>query len=129
MRFNILHFSRQITKESPIFEPVMNEFYAAIYELVKVIPKGKVTTYGAIAAALGKPKGARLVGYAMNACDKSLPAHRVVNRNGMLTGKIHFPGPDEMANRLRADGIQVEKDQILNFEKHFWDPGFEWLSM
>ena len=107
----------------------MNEFYAAIYELVKVIPKGKVTTYGAIAAALGKPKGARLVGYAMNACDKSLPAHRVVNRNGMLTGKIHFPGPDEMANRLIADGIQVENDQIINFEKHFWDPGLEWTSM
>ena len=107
----------------------MNEFYAAIYELVKVIPKGKVTTYGSIAAALGKPKGARLVGYAMNACDKSLPAHRVVNRNGMLTGKIHFPGPDEMANRLIADGIQVENDQIMDFEKNFWDPGQEWTSM
>ena len=107
----------------------MNEFYAAIYELVKVIPKGKVTTYGAIAAALGKPKGARLVGYAMNACDKTLPAHQVVNRNGMLTGKVHFPGPDEMANRLRADGIKVVGDQIIGFENHFWDPGFEWQSM
>ncbi|MEN9333211.1 MAG: hypothetical protein RLY35_391 [Bacteroidota bacterium] len=107
----------------------MNEFYAAIYELVKVIPKGKVTTYGAIAAALGKPKGARLVGYAMIACDKNLPAHRVVNRNGMLTGKVHFPGPEEMANRLRADGIKVVGDQIIGFENHFWDPGFEWQSM
>ncbi len=107
----------------------MNEFYAAIYELVKVIPKGKVTTYGAIAAALGKPKGARLVGYAMNACDKSLPAHRVVNRNGLLTGKVHFPGPEEMANRLRADGLIVDGDQIIDFEKHFWDPAEEWSSM
>jgi methylated-DNA-protein-cysteine methyltransferase-like protein len=65
----------------------------------------------------------------MNACDKTLPAHRVVNRNGMLTGKVHFPGPDEMANRLRADGIEVIGDQIVGFENHFWDPGFEWQSM
>jgi methylated-DNA-protein-cysteine methyltransferase-like protein len=107
----------------------MNDFYSEIYELVLHIPKGKVTSYGAIAIALGKPKGARLVGYAMNLCDKRLPAHRVVNRQGMLTGKMHFGHGEEMANRLRADGIEVIGDQIVNFEKHFWDPSQEWKSI
>ncbi|MEY2937782.1 MAG: methylated-DNA-[protein]-cysteine S-methyltransferase [Bacteroidota bacterium] len=107
----------------------MNDFYSEIYELVLHIPKGKVTSYGAIAIALGKPKGARLVGYAMNFCDKRLPAHRVVNRQGMLTGKMHFGTGEEMANRLRADGIEVIGDQIVNFEKHFWDPSQEWKSI
>jgi methylated-DNA-protein-cysteine methyltransferase-like protein len=107
----------------------MNDFYNDIYELVKLIPEGRVTSYGAIAAALGKPKGARLVGYAMNLCDKRLPAHRVVNRNGMLTGKMHFSHPEEMANRLQAEGTKVENDQVQNFEAIFWDPAIELGSM
>ncbi len=107
----------------------MNDFYSEIYELVRHIPQGKVTSYGAIAIALGKPKGARLVGYAMNLCDKRLPAHRVVNRQGLLTGKMHFGHSEEMANRLRADGIEVDGDQIVHFEKHFWDPSQEWKSI
>jgi methylated-DNA-protein-cysteine methyltransferase-like protein len=107
----------------------MNDFYKDIYELVKLIPNGRVTSYGAIAIALGKPKGARLVGYALNLCDKTLPAHRVVNRNGWLTGKMHFAHPDEMAERLRAEGIVVVNDQIQDFKKHFWDPSTELGSM
>lgn len=103
----------------------MNDFYNDIYELVKHIPEGRVTSYGAIAIALGKPKGARIVGYAMNLCDKNLPAHRVVNRSGLLTGKMHFSGPDEMAERLRAEGIVVINDQIQHFDQHFWDPSTE----
>jgi methylated-DNA-protein-cysteine methyltransferase-like protein len=83
-----------------------------------------VTSYGAIANYLGLKSGARMVGYAMNAShgEKDVPAHRVVNRNGMLTGKHHFSGSNEMEELLKKEGIRVEKDQILDFEAHFWDP-------
>lgn len=95
--------------------------------MAKLVPKGRVTSYGAIAAYIGMKRSARMVGYAMNAShgDPSIPAHRVVNRNGMLTGKHHFSGPDEMQRRLELEGIQVKDDKILNFEKHFWDPSVE----
>lgn len=95
--------------------------------MAKLVPKGRVTSYGAIAAYIGMKRSARMVGYAMNAShgDSSIPAHRVVNRNGMLTGKHHFSGPDEMQRRLELEGIQVKDDKILNFEKHFWDPSVE----
>lgn len=106
-----------------------SEFYEQVWAIVSLIPKGKVTTYGAIANALGSPGASRTVGYAMNACDKTLPAHRVVNRNGWLTGKAHFNPPSSMAERLESEGIIVMNDEIQHFENHFWDPSEAWHSM
>jgi methylated-DNA-protein-cysteine methyltransferase-like protein len=106
-----------------------SEFYEQVWAIVQLIPKGKVTTYGAIARALGSTGASRTVGYAMNACDKSLPAHRVVNRKGMLTGKAHFDPPSAMEERLTAEEITVIQDQIQNFDQHFWDPWEAWQSM
>ncbi len=106
-----------------------SDFFEQVWAIVKLIPTGRVTTYGAIAKALGSPGASRTVGYAMNACDKSLPAHRVVNRKGMLTGKAHFDPPSAMETRLTAEGIVVSQNQIQNFDQHFWDPGREWQSM
>lgn len=102
-------------------------FFDNVYEVVRLIPKGRVTSYGAIAAYIGMKRSARMVGYAMNAShgDKSIPAHRVVNRNGLLTGKNHFGSPTEMQRRLEKEGIKVENDKIVNFDKHFWDPTVE----
>lgn len=99
--------------------------YDAIYDVVRAVPKGRVTTYGAVAAAIGVKSGARMVGYAMNACHNAkpkVPAHRVVNRNGMLTGKHHFNPPELMQQRLEKEGIKVKDDTILNFDKHLWEP-------
>jgi methylated-DNA-protein-cysteine methyltransferase-like protein len=103
------------------------DFNQAVYEIVKMIPKGSVTTYGAIAKALGSAQSSRMVGWAMNASHTlpDVPAHRVVNRNGLLTGKMHFTPPEKMQQLLESEGITVEKDQIVNFEKHFWDPFLE----
>ncbi|MEX1191535.1 MAG: MGMT family protein [Brumimicrobium sp.] len=107
-----------------------SDFFQSVFEIVKLIPKGRVTTYGSIAKALGTPKSSRMVGWAMNASHRnpSVPAHRVVNRNGMLTGKMHFSTPTEMEERLKAEGIKVEKDKILNFQNHFWDVQKEIIS-
>ncbi|MBS1781769.1 MAG: MGMT family protein [Bacteroidetes bacterium] len=105
-----------------------NDIYDAIYQLVRLCPKGRVTSYGAIAAALGAKSGARLVGYAMNNCNKAdlnVPAHRVVNRNGMLTGKHHFRTPSQMQELLEAEGIRVENDTVVEFETVFWNPSKE----
>lgn len=101
-----------------------NDFYLLVYEVVKKIPYGKVTSYGAIAQFLGATRSARIVGYAMNASkkDMSIPAHRVVNRKGMLTGKLHFSGINLMQQLLENEGIKVKNNQIVNFEHHFWDP-------
>ncbi len=95
-----------------------------VYQVVRLIPEGKVTSYGAIANYLGLKSGARMVGYAMNAShtQMDIPAHRVVNRNGVLTGKHHFSHPEEMQQKLEAEGLRIEKDQIQNFKTHFWDP-------
>lgn len=99
-------------------------FFERVYEVVRQIPYGRVTSYGAIARCIGAPQSARMVGWAMNnAHDKpDVPAHRVVNRNGLLTGKHHFPGTDTMQRMLESEGLIVEKDQILNFKDCFWDP-------
>ena len=98
-----------------------------IYEVVRLIPYGRVTTYGAIAKYLGGG-GARMVGWAMNACHGILdiPAHRVVNRNGLLTGKHHFGG-NLMQELLENEGINIEKDQVVDFKKLFWNPSTELL--
>jgi methylated-DNA-protein-cysteine methyltransferase-like protein len=103
-------------------------FFELVYEIVKKVPAGKVTTYGAIARFIGSPQSARMVGWAMNStlrCMEFIPAHRVVNRNGMLTGKHHFRHENLMQELLESEGIKIEKDQIIDFEKHFWDPNKE----
>ena len=102
--------------------------YDAIYAIVRSVPRGRVTSYGAVAAAIGTPSGARLVGYAMNKCHgvkPKVPAHRVVNRNGLLTGKHHFTPPEQMQQLLEKEGIKVDNDQVLDFDKLFWDPMVE----
>lgn len=104
-------------------------FFDDVYEVVKLIPKGRATSYGAIAAYLGTKMSARMVGWAMNAAhsDKSVPAHRVVNSQGLLTGRHHFSPPSAMASRLKKDGVVVVKGKIKDFEKVFWDPSKELL--
>lgn len=105
-----------------------NDFFLQVYEIVKLIPKGRVTTYGAIARYLGTARSSRMVGWAMNQSHKlnlPIPAHRVVNRNGILTGKNHFESPTAMQEKLENEGIVVVNDQIVNFKKHFWDPAVE----
>lgn len=103
-----------------------DNFYENVFDVVKLIPAGRVTSYGAIARYLGTGKSARMVGYALNqSFQMDIPAHRVVNRNGMLTGKIHFPPERSMEDALRAEGMEVIDDQIVNFEKYFWDPTTE----
>ncbi len=100
-------------------------FFELVYEVARQIPKGKVTSYGAIAACLGARSSARMVGWAMNGAHKvrpKVPAHRVVNRNGMLSGKFHFGTPDAMEKLLKKEGIHVKEDTIVDFKKHFWDP-------
>ncbi len=104
------------------------DFFQDVFEVVELIPKGRVTSYGAIAKYLGAAKSSRVVGWAMNASHKSqlqIPAHRVVNRLGMLSGKMHFSNPDEMENRLKEEGHLIVKDQIQNFSSVFWDPSLE----
>ena len=99
--------------------------YEVIYQVVRMIPKGRVTSYGAIAAAIGAASGARMVGYAMNMAHgvkPKVPAHRVVNRNGMLTGKHHFTPPGKMEELLAKEGVKVVDDQIVDFDRLFWDP-------
>lgn len=103
------------------------DFFEAVYDIVRLIPHGKVTTYGAIAQALGSKGAARMVGWAMNACHglSDVPAHRVVNREGMLTGKLHFNPPESMQRKLEEEGIKVVKDQIQQFDQFFWNPSKE----
>lgn len=105
-----------------------SSFFDRVYDVVRQVPYGKVTSYGAIAKYLGSGKSARMVGWAMNAShntEVSVPAHRVVNRNGMLTGKHHFGGPGIMKQLLKNEGIEVIDDKICNFDKVFWDPAKE----
>ncbi len=103
-------------------------FFEQVYEVVKLIPHGRVTSYGAIAAYLGSKGSARMVGWAMNASNSQLnqiPAHRVVNRSGVLTGKHHFGDNSMMRQLLESEGIVVDGDQILDFERVFWNPALE----
>lgn len=104
------------------------DFFADVMDVVRLIPKGRVTSYGAIAKYLGAARSARIVGYCMNrshAVSPKVPAHRVVNRNGLLTGKHHFPDESFMEIALRKEGIIVKDDQIVDYEKLFWDPASE----
>jgi methylated-DNA-protein-cysteine methyltransferase-like protein len=102
-------------------------FYDNVYDVVRQIPKGRVTSYGAIAAYLGSKQSSRIVGYAMMACATAqppVPAHRVLNRQGLLTGKFHFGG-DTMEQLLQGEGIEVKDNQVQNFKALFWDPAIE----
>ena len=105
-------------------KPNANTFYEKVYDLVRRIPFGRVTTYGALAEFLGRKGSARMVGYAMNKAHiyEDVPAHRVVNRNGLLTGKFHFSPPELMEQLLENEGIEVNNDKIVNFKKKFWKP-------
>ncbi len=103
----------------------MSDFFEKVYEVVKQIPPGRVTSYGAIAKYLGAAGSARMVGWAMNASrnyPEFIPAHRVVNRNGLLTGKHHFDNPNAMKELLENEGIKLDGDRIVDFKKYFWDP-------
>ncbi len=99
-------------------------FFERVYEIARKIPYGRVTSYGAIAKALGSGRSARMVGWAMNASHNfdDIPAHRVVNRNGLLTGKHHFHGTNLMQQLLESEGIKVKNNQIVDFDIHFWQP-------
>lgn len=106
-----------------------SNFYDDVYQVVRLIPKGRVTSYGAIAEYLGTKGSSRMVGYAMGASGTAqppVPAHRVVNRNGLLSGKIHFGG-DTMEQLLESEGISVEDNQVQNFKQLFWNPSTELL--
>jgi methylated-DNA-protein-cysteine methyltransferase-like protein len=103
-------------------------FFELVYEVARQIPKGRVTSYGAIANCIGTRLSARMVGWAMNGASKvrpKVPAHRIVNRNGMLSGKHHFGEPDAMEKLLKKEGIKVKDDTIIDFKKLFWDPAEE----
>ena len=110
------------------YTPKTKDFFQNVWDVVRLIPKGRVTSYGAIAKYLGTGGSSRMVGWAMNASHKlseSIPAHRVVNRNGMLTGKMHFSSPIQMQTLLEKEGLLVLDDRIVEFSKVFWDPSNE----
>ena len=103
-------------------------FFEQVFDVVRLIPKGRVTSYGAIAAALGTKLSARMVGWAMNvshAMKPKVPAHRVVNRAGLLTGKMHFAYPEQMQELLEKEGVKIVDDKVVDFDKLFWDPAME----
>jgi methylated-DNA-protein-cysteine methyltransferase related protein len=105
-----------------------NDFFTKVYEVTKCVPYGRITSYGAIARYLGSGRSARMVGWALNVSHNNMefiPAHRVVNRNGLLTGKYHFGNSTTMEQLLQNEGIIIENDRIMNFEEKFWDPAIE----
>jgi methylated-DNA-protein-cysteine methyltransferase-like protein len=107
-----------------------SSFFEQVYDVARLIPRGRVTSYGAIAAYLGTKMSARMVGWAMNGASRltpAVPAHRVVNRNGMLSGKMHFATPTRMEELLVKEKIKVKNDTVVDFEKKFWDPAVELL--
>ncbi|MFT3703986.1 MAG: MGMT family protein [Agriterribacter sp.] len=113
---------------APAKETRKDSFFETVYDVARLIPKGRATSYGAIAAYIGTKLSARMVGWAMNAAGNAkpkVPAHRVVNRNGMLSGKHHFRPPSLMENLLKKEGIKIKNDTIVDFDKVFWDPAKE----
>ncbi|KAA5538205.1 MGMT family protein [Paenimyroides baculatum] len=103
---------------------IEKDFFQRVYEVVQQIPYGKITTYGAIAKKIGAPKSARMVGYALNASamHEDVPAHRVVNRKGLLTGKHHFQGTNLMQQLLENEGVEIKENTVQNFNEYFWEP-------
>lgn len=110
-------------------KPENRNFFEKVYDVAREIPYGRITSYGAIARYLGAARSARMVGWAMNACNgrEDVPAHRVVNRKGLLTGKHHFSGTNLMQQLLESEGVKIKDNRILGFEKLFWDPSDELL--
>ncbi len=122
------HIKKFPGESLPIAVGKNESFFAAVYDVVRQIPKGRVTSYGAIAGALGAKSAARMVGWAMNNAHSmmpSVPAHRVVNRQGRLSGKMHFGDANQMQLLLEKEGIEIKDDAIRNFNNHFWDPAEE----
>jgi methylated-DNA-protein-cysteine methyltransferase-like protein len=120
--------------QPPATPPAERNYFADVHEVVRLVPPGRVTSYGAIAHYLGAKRGSRAVGYALMAAnldaitlqkDAPVPAHRVVNRLGQLTGRHHFPTPTAMQERLEAEGVRVEEDVVVEFKKLYWDPAVE----
>ncbi|MGA9648713.1 MGMT family protein [Pedobacter sp.] len=100
-------------------------FYEQVYEIARLVPKGRVTSYGAIAKSLGAAKSSRMVGHAMafaGTAHPKVPAHRIVNSTGLLTGKFHFSPPELMEELLAKEGVEVKNDKVVNFKKVFWNP-------
>ncbi len=119
---------KSAVKETPKNTIKEYSFFSDVYDVVRQIPKGRVTSYGAIAAYLGTKLSARMVGWAMNAATAAkpkVPAQRVVNRNGMLTGKYHFTTETAMEDLLKKDGVAVKNDTVVDFKERFWDPAIE----
>ena len=119
-----------VKKIPPAFDNTEISFFEKVYQVARLIPKGRVTSYGAIAKYLGSAQSSRMVGWAMNGAHNvkpKVPAQRVVNRVGLLTGKHHFGAPDEMQKLLEKERIIIKNDKVVNFEKHFWDPAIELL--
>ncbi|MDQ3393209.1 MAG: MGMT family protein [Bacteroidota bacterium] len=116
-----------MTKKTLKSKPLQSNFFEDVYKVVKLIPKGRVSSYGTIAKYLGAKGSARMVGWAMNSAHglEDVPAHRVVNRNGLLTAKHHFSNPDEMQTKLEAEGIIIRNDKIISFNNIHWDPSVE----
>ena len=117
-----------LQKTGEVHQPKKHSFFEDVWDVVRLIPKGRVTSYGAIANYLGTGLSARMVGWAMNSAsysDKPIPAQRVLNRNGMLTGKAHFSPPEKMEKMLKKEGIEIENDTVVNLAKYFWDPAIE----
>lgn len=115
-------------KNNKAQKPGADSFFQQVYNVVRLIPLGRVTSYGAIATYLGSGGSSRMVGWAMNGSHRecpAVPAQRVVNRNGLLTGKHHFSSPDMMQELLESEGLQIKNDQVCNFKKVFWDPSKE----
>ncbi len=115
-------------KNTETATPKQHSFFEDVWDVVRQIPKGRVTSYGAVANYLGTKMSARMVGWAMNAAHYAqppVPAQRVVNRNGMLTGKAHFSTPDAMEKMLKKDGVKVENNTVIDFGKLFWNPADE----
>ncbi len=108
-------------------KPTKENFFTDVHEVAKLVPKGRVTSYGAIAAYLGAKSSSRMVGWAMNACHSlpEVPAHRVVNSKGLLSGRHHFATPTRMQELLEAEGVIVKEEQVVDFKKLFWDPAIE----
>jgi len=125
--------AKKVSKKAPAKAPIKDNinkhsFFEDVWDVARQIPKGRVTSYGAIAKYLGTGMSARMVGWAMNGIDHAgftVPAHRVVNRNGMLTGKVHFNPPERMQQQLEKEKIKVVNDTIVDFGKYFWDPAVE----
>jgi len=118
-----------VTKKSSLQKDnsKLDSFFEQVYAVARLIPKGRVTSYGAIAKYLGTKMSARMVGWAMNAAhgEKGIAAHRVVNSQGLLTGKHHFKTPTAMQRALEKEGVKVAKDKVVDFEKRFWNPSQE----